>query len=69
MTTHLRGFPVLWITLVVTLELVASARGIVQFQNRDPAAGIDAPIFVSMPELRIDGADPLWRAALLGGPT
>lgn len=45
------------------------AQGIIQFQNRDPAAGIDAPIYwTGDPLVKVDGSDPLFRAALLGGP-
>lgn len=42
-------------------------QGVIEFQNHDPAAGINAPTFLQ-PGIRVDGADPLFRAALLAGP-
>ena len=57
--------------LTGALALSAFAQGQVQFQNRNTAAGIDAPIYwySLFGGGKLDGADPLLRAALLGGPT
>lgn len=49
------------------LVSAAFGQGTILFQNRDLAYDINAPVYIGQPIL-IDGADPLWRAALLGGP-
>ena len=57
------------LALMGALALSAFGQGQVQFQNRDTAAGIDAPIYGLFGRGLADGADPLYRAALLGGST
>ena len=50
------------------LSLAAMGQGTVCFNNRDFGAGIDAPVFWNeVGGAKVDGTDPLWRAALLGG--
>jgi hypothetical protein len=56
------------LVLAATLDASALAQAIIQFQNRDLAAGIDAPVYFMFPNTKVDGADPLFRVALLGGP-
>src|SRR5262245_36481202 len=61
--------PLAVVVLATILNAPSFSQGIVQFQNRDPAAGIDAPIYWTFaPPVKVDGSDPLFRAALLGGP-
>jgi hypothetical protein len=60
---------VLW--LARTADMVF-AQGLVNFNNRVTSSSptVDAPISLYCPNgPRISGEDPLWRAALLGGPT
>ena len=57
------------LALMGAFALPALGQGQVQFQNRDAAAGIDAPIYGLFGRGLADGADPLYRAALLGGRT
>lgn len=53
--------------LTLNIGLPVFSQGLLEFKNYDPVAGIDTPVFW-LPNLRIDGADPLFRAALLAGP-
>lgn len=62
--------------IIVTVCLVAFTwgaalgQGMVQFRNYYPATTppIDAPVALSSGQ-RLNGSNPLWRAALIGGPT
>lgn len=56
------------LALAAILDASALAQGIIQFQNLDPAAGIDVPVYWAFPDVKVDGSDPLFRAVLLGGP-
>jgi hypothetical protein len=45
------------------------AQGQVQFKNFVPSAGVDAPVYLDfVGGFRLNADNPMWRAALIGGP-
>lgn len=62
---------ILLVTLLSCSTTVAFGQGQVQFRNyvTSTTPAIDAPVYFSVSGPLLDSSNPLWRAALIGGPT